>query len=413
MHTLTTHKSGLRLITHTMPDSPSVSLNIFVHTGSRYENAENNGVAHFFEHMVFKGTTLRPSPEQIAFELESIGAEVNAGTDREFTTYYIRVLKPNIEKGAEILFDAFLHSLLVEEETDKERGVIFEEMKMYQDDPSYFAEELFTSNIYPVDPYGRSVLGTVETLKNLNSDAIRDFFQKNYCFENTVIAAAGNIKHEELESLVDRYFDTHSYVHGNDLEIPYVDNNFTQETDIYKKDIQQAQFRMGTYTVSHFDPDKYKISVATDILGNGLSSKLSVEIREKLGLAYTIGAESEHWSKSGYMTIGAGLAPENIETVQKICIREMNKISNGELSLADLNRAKELAKSSILMNLDTTENWVMFLGLQECIYKKIETIDEIVKKFDEVSIEDVVKVMQMLTNQKWHTTVVRGESGSI
>lgn len=404
---ISTHKSGLRLVTHNMSDAPAVSLHIFVHTGSRYENLTINGVAHFFEHMVFKGTPTRPSPEQIAFELESIGAEVNAGTDREFTTYFIKVLKSNLEKGAEILFDAFLHSSLTEEEVNKERLVIKEEIKMYEDDPSSFTDELAISNIYPNDLFGRSVLGSDATLNNLTSHTIRDFFNRTYFFENTVIVAAGSISNQELGALIDKYFDVSAYSHGTDIEIDYTDTGFSTEESIYKKDIQQAQLRLSTHTVNYNDPKKYKYSVATDILGEGMGSKLFVEIREKLGLAYNISVAHETWSKSGFFMIALGLMSENVETAKTICFREIEKLANGEFTEADLHRAKELSKSSILMNMDTTDNWAMLLGIQETVYKKIEPIENIIRKIDEVNMPDVKDIMKELFSRPWQSTVVR------
>ena len=402
----TLHSSGLRLISHYIPDSPTIALNIFVNAGSRFENSSNNGVAHFFEHMIFKGTQKRPLPNEIFYELELIGAEANAFTDKEYTTYVIKILKANFEKGVEILFDAFLHSLLDDKEVEKERRVIKEEMKMYEDDPSTFADEKFISNLYPYDSYGYDIVGTSQTLENINSSVIRDFYKNHYFFENTVIVASGDIEHSKLESLVNKYFDISRYSHGSVNNIPFMDKSFIEPRKIYKRDIQQSQFRLGTYTYSHSDINRFKALVALSILGYGAGSKLFVEVREKRGLVYGIYSTPINWSQSGYISITAGLMAERINMVENICFEEMQKMADGGFSDRDITRAKEQAKSSLLMNLDTNSNWVWTLGYSECVYNESFNIYEYIKNIDNVVREDILLASQTLISSKWQGTYV-------
>ncbi|MEI7603573.1 MAG: pitrilysin family protein [bacterium] len=406
--TKTTHKSGIRLVTHNIPDTPSVYISIFVHTGSRFETADNAGIAHFFEHMVFKGTTKRPSPHQIFYDLEMIGAEANAVTSQEFTAYFIKVLKQNLESGFEILSDAFLHSLFIEEEVDKERGVIKEEIKMYEDDPSEYATDQLVENLYPNDQYGRNIAGTIDGMNKLNGQMIKDFYKSHYFAENTVIVAAGDITHSQLEELIDRYFS--EYPHGEYHEPEFTPEPFTSSEMVYTKDVQQAQLRMATYSVPFSDPDRYKISVATSVLGSGAGSRLFIEVREKLGLAYNIYAYNNHWSQSGYVAIDAGLMPDKIETVKNIVLKEIKNLSDGDFTDNDLHRAKELYKASLLMNMDTTDSWTWFLGKYECLYGNMYTIDEVIKGIDDVTRDDIISVMSKLAVSNWHTTVVKGGS---
>lgn len=409
--TRTTHKSGLKLISHLMPDVPAVTFNIFVHTGSRFEDAENAGVAHFFEHMVFKGTQKRPSPIQVMYELESIGAEVNAFTSQEYTCYYLKVLRENLDQGVDILTDAFVHSLLVEEEMDKERNVIKEEKKMYEDDPSSFADDMMLENLYPTDRYGRDIIGSYKTLDAINSNVMKDFIKKHYNYENTSIVVAGNVTHEQVEALVDKYFDFDSYTHGVHDPITYTQQKFEQAEYIFEREIQQTQLRLSTYGVPFMHEDMYRYIISMAILGDGFGSKLSNEVREKRGLAYSIYGYSSHWSRAGHITIGAGLQRDKVDEVKQITKDEIHKLAEGDFTPEDLQRAKEVYKAGILMNMDTTNSWVWYLGLRDCIYNDKTDIKDIIHMIDEVNHEDVVRIMKKLESAEWMTTLVVPKAG--
>lgn len=404
--TKTTNSKGLRIVSHLMPDTPAVYIGIYVHTGSRFEDSTNAGVAHFFEHMVFKGTEKRPTPYQVFYDLEKIGAEANAMTGQEYTCYYIKVLKQNLENGFEILSDAFLHSKLDEAEVTKEREVIKEEIKMYEDDPSEYASDQLLENMYPEDQYGRNIAGTISGMDQLDGEKIRNFFNAHYFCENTVIAAAGEITHEELENLVNKYFS--EYKQGKYAEPVFVDSKFTNPEVTYTRDMQQAQFRMATYSVPFTDPDKYKLSVATAVLGSGAASKLFIEVREKLALAYNIYAYNYCWSKSGTLIIDAGLKKDNVKQVEEVVLQEIKKLADGDFTDDDIIRAKELSKSSLLMNMDTTDSWGHKLGKEETIYNQITDIPMIITKIDEVTREDIIKVMTKFSQADWHKTIVQG-----
>ena len=293
----TTLENGLRIVTEEVPYVHSAVVGIWVKAGSRNENDKNHGISHLIEHLLFKGTEKRTA-KQIAQELETVGGSINAFTTKEYTCYYAKVLDEHIDLAVDILADMFFNSLFDEQEIAKEKNVIIEEIKMYEDSPDELIHDLFAQTVLRNHPLGRTIIGTKESVNSITLSDILSYMNENYTPNNTVIAAAGNISHERIVDKLIKLFGSWT---GNLVETPYLQPDHNSETVLIKKDTEQVQICLGVPGLPRDNDDTYTLYVLNNILGGGLSSRLFQEIRENQGLAYSIYSYHSSYNDGGLL----------------------------------------------------------------------------------------------------------------
>lgn len=384
--------SGLRVITMEMPYLYSVTAGIWVSTGSCYETDKLAGVSHFLEHMLFKGTEKRNSRE-IAEALEAVGGQMNAFTSKENTCYYIKVLGEHFPLGMDILGDMYRHSTFLPEEFQRERGVILEEINMYEDNPDDLVGEIFNQVMWPEHPYGLPIIGTTESVGQMERDDMVAYYQKTYVPAHTVVVVAGNIKREQVLSEVAKALDG---VTGQ-WEKPLLASPVAHSGQTYTyKDIEQAHICLGVPGIAGDDPDLYVLNVLVNALGGGVSSRLFQEAREKRGLAYSIYAYTNTYIKGGNVFCYASASPKKAAEALKIMGHEMADIAAHGLQEKEINCSKEQLKGGLLLSMESTASLMNRLGKLESNYGQFLTVEEAVEKVMAVTAEDVRRVAAQL-----------------
>ncbi len=381
---ITTLENGLRIITSTRPQLETVSLGIWVKTGSAYERKDNNGISHFLEHMSFKGTQKRTALD-ITEEIENVGGQSNAYTSREFTAYYAKMMKEDAELACDVLTDSLLNSTFPEEELVKERDVVIQEIKQTIDTPDDIIFDYFQETAFPNQALGRSILGPQNTVKSFTSDTLKSYIGSNYAAENTVVCAVGNITHQEFVNMVkarmgsyrpktDFVFDQQEYKGGFFIE---------------KRPIEQSHMIMGFSGVPYKSEKYYNVAILSTILGGGMSSRLFQEIREKRGLVYSVYTFTSSHSQAGLFGIYAGTEAKDIPVMVPVVIDEIKKICNEQVSDKEFMRAKMQIKAGIKMGLESSSSTAEVLARQNLIYGRTLGIEEVMAKIDAVSKEDI------------------------
>lgn len=375
--------NGLRIATDVMDSIETVSVSVLVKTGSRHENEKNNGVSHFLEHMAFKGTTTRTA-KQIAEEFDSIGGYFNAYTSREKTVYYAKVLKNDLEVAVEILADILQNSVYDEVELEKERKVILEEMKMIQDTPDDLVFDYFQDMAYKDQSFGRSIIGTEETVNGIKRNDILDYVSNQYNFKDLIIGAAGNFDQDKFKDLIASKFTNFSNNPANNFETPgYTGGDFRRI-----KDLEQVHIVMGYEGVSYKDPEYYNQQVLSIIAGGGMSSRFFQEIREKRGLAYSISAFGSSYSDSGIFGIYCGTSEDKTNEFFDVICDELRKLTNS-ITSEELKRAKAQVKASLLMSQESSVARAEKLVGNLAVFGKYIPVSEIITKIEKVSIDSV------------------------
>ncbi len=390
-------KNGLRIVGEQMPHVRSVSVGIWVGVGSRAETASENGISHFMEHMLFKGTEKR-SAVQIACEMDAIGGNLNAFTTRELTCYYAKCVDTDVETVFDILSDMYKNSCLAETETELERGVILEEISMYEDSPEDVAQEMLADLVWSGDPLGRGIAGTRETVSSITADALRRFMKKYYTARNTVLAVAGSFDEEKIRMLAEKYFG----------EVPagkrYTDYGlvpFCSGRREKEKDIEQTHIAIGYPGLSQDTPDRYKMAAFCGAFGGGMSSRLFQKIREEKGLAYTIYAAPESFKNAGMLNIYAGVSPENADTVSSLIRAEIEDVLKNGLTEAEIKRSISQMRAGYIMGRESVSGRMQVLGRNMLLYDKIQTVDEVLSGIDSVTKEETEKLAQQLLGGEW------------
>lgn len=382
--------NGLRVVTASMPSVESVSLGVWVGTGTRSEPASINGVAHFLEHMAFKGTNTRTALD-IASEIEAVGGHLNAYTSRECTAYYVRVLKGDVALAVDIISDILQNPTFEEVELDRERGVILQEIGQAFDTPDDIVFDHFQEAAFPNQAMGRPVLGTSDLVTNMPRDEIMKFMKNRYCANNLVLAAAGNVDHDLLVQLAERYF---SGLHaGEDM----VTDVGTYQGGEYRedRDSEQVHLVMGFPGVAFHDDDQFASNLTANILGGGMSSRLFQEVREKRGLAYSVYAFSSSFDDCGVFGIYAGTGEKEASELTPVICDELMKLCD-DVSEKELAMNQTQMKASFLMSLESTTTRADQLGNQILTYGKPWTVDELVQKIEDISVEDIKRVAQRM-----------------
>ena len=392
MYRKTTLANGLRIVSESIPYMSSVSLGIFAGTGSRHETPAEHGVSHFIEHLMFKGTHRR-SAKDIAEMVDDVGGQLNAATDRENTCYYIKVLPEHLSLGMDILSDMLLNSKFADVDVEKERQVVLEEISLYEDSPDELIHDLHMNSLWPGHALGRNILGTRETIAAMNRQAIIDYRMRHYVPDNLVIAAAGNLTHEQLVELSQLYW---ADVSGKSQTVVDLTPTFVAARLLQEKDIEQLHVCLGTPGVAHDSPQYYASHVLNTILGGGVSSRLFQSIREDRGLAYSVCSYPSSFRDTGLMTIYAGVSPENSREVIEITNAILSDIRLNGVRPDEIKRAKEQLKAGLMFSMESSASRMSRVGRAEISSREYLSPEKLAAKVDAVSLEQLFELAQPL-----------------
>lgn len=385
----TTLPNGVRVVTGTMTGVRSASLIFYYNVGSRVEPAPIAGISHFLEHMLFKGTTKRPDPMTISEEIESVGGLVNAGTSKESTSYWVKVPSTHFTLAFDVMADMLRHSIFEPTELDKERKVIFEEIRSIQDIPEELVHDLIDQVVWGDDPVGREIAGSEESVGNITRDVMMDFWRRNYGPERLVVAAGGDVRHEDVVALTEQYFGDLPASNGVDTFTPAVVSQDAPRVHLEKRPTEQAHICLGFPALSYMDDRRFVQSTIESILSSGMSSRLFQEIREKRGLVYSVFGYFRGYEDIGQGVISAGTDIERVkETIQAI-VGELKKLRDEPVPAQELENSKTLRKGRLLMSLEDSRSVASWIGSQEATYSEILTPEEIMERIDAVTVEDV------------------------
>lgn len=385
--------NGLRVVIEKIPTVRSVAMGIWVKTGSKNEKPMNNGISHFIEHMLFKGTESRTS-QQIAEVFDSIGGHVNAFTSKEYTCYYAKVLDEHLEVGLDVLSDMFFHSTFDQEELNRERNVVVEEIKMYEDTPDDQIHDLISNAAFGNHPLGYSILGTEEVLHTITKEMIQKYMNERYTTENTVISLAGNTPPHIVE-LIEEAFGTFK-LHGKEEQISVAT---VKASEIIKvKQTEQSHITFGLPGLAVNDPDIYSLILLNNIIGGSMSSRLFQEVREKRGLAYSVFSYHSSYQDGGLFTIYAGTAPNQVNEVINIIQDILFSIQQKGIDEKEIIKGKEQLKGSLMLSLESTNSRMNRLGKNELLLGKHPSLDEIIERINQVNQQSIEKVIKQVFN---------------
>ncbi|RCV53088.1 M16 family metallopeptidase [Marinitenerispora sediminis] len=386
---------GLRVVTETMPGVRSAAFGISATTGSRDEDAAHAGSAHFLEHLLFKGTARRDALE-ISAQLDGVGADYNAYTTKEQTSYYAKVLDRDLPLAIDVVSDMVANSVLDPDEVETERGVILEEIAMYEDEPSDLVDDVFAAHVFGAAPLGRPVLGTNETIKALPRDRIFEQYRECYLPNRLVVAAAGNLDHDDVVRRVRAAFEPQLAAAGDARPVrpriggPAVPVN--AGSTLLSRDTEQAHLILGSEGLTRTDDRWYALKVLASVLGGGSSSRLFQEVREKRGLAYAVHAYPASYADTGIFQVYVGCLPEKIDEVLSVCRGELAKAAAEGITDAELARAKGQIRGSWVLGTEGTNSRMSRLTQHELSYPRHYSLDEDLALFDAVTMDDVREV---------------------
>ncbi|MFC1925579.1 M16 family metallopeptidase [Chloroflexota bacterium] len=405
MYDKTTLSNGLRIVTSTMPHTHSVCVGIFVGIGSRYERDEEAGISHFIEHLCFKGTERRASSREISEAIEGVGGILNGGTDKELTLYWCKVARPHLPLAVDLLADMLSHSIFAPADIDKERQVIIEEIKMTLDSPQQRASMILDELMWPGQPMGRDVAGTRETVANLTRQDILDYLAQRYLANSAVISIVGDITHEEAVDKLGNSFST--WYRGTPQAYPSAEMGQQQpRLRVEQRDTEQAHLCLAVPGLSINHPDRFILDLLSVILGEGMSSRLFLEIREKQGLAYAINSYADHFLDTGAFGIYAGVEIERLPAAIEAILSELNRLKEG-IPPMELSKAKELCKGRLLLRMEDTRSVAGWIGGQELLLGEILSVDQVVSIIDSIQADALSRVAQfLLIGEKLNLSVV-------
>jgi len=404
--------NGVRVITQRVEHMHTVSIGIWVANGTRHESPELNGIAHFIEHLLFKGTRRRTA-RQISLEIDSMGGILNAFTGHEYVCYYAKVLAKFLPRVTDLLTDIFLHSTFPADEIERERKVILQEIKMRDDTPEECIHDRYHQNFWSGHPLGYSILGSEETIGALSREEIIDYKQSRYHPEEIIISAAGNVRHEELVVLMENAFSavTSSWTprrHDQALAHPA-----GQRINLSERDLEQTLICLGTRALPQDHPDRYALFLLNTMLGGGMSSRLFQEVREKKGLAYSVYSYVISHADAGSLVVYAGTEPQHCRELLDIALVEMRRIKQEAVPQDELDSAREQLKGKILMSLESSDSLMTRLAKNEIYLRRNQPVDEILAGFDAVTVEDVLRLAGELFDGTCLNLEVMGRTGGL
>ncbi|MDO8498057.1 MAG: pitrilysin family protein [bacterium] len=406
IHTL---PNGLRVVLVDTNSFPTLTTLLLVGSGSRYENEKNNGIAHFLEHMFFKGSKKYQNSFMISSTLEGLGAISNAFTSKDHTGYWIKSTNEHFEKVVDVLSDMLLEPFLLQEEIDREKGVIVEELNMYEDTPARRVGEIFENLLYKGNPLGFDIGGTKDTVVSFNRNTFVDYMNQLYFPSNAVLVVAGGFgRIQNSKFKIQNYLDVITAKFGSwkgkkDISLEkMVENQKETQVIVKHKKSEQAHVCIGFRTFSYYDTRKYILSLLTTVLGGGMSSRLFMEVREKRGLCYYISSGRENYSDVGSIVTQAGvpIVSDKVNETIAITLQEHKKMTQGEVTEEELTRAKELIKGRVLLSMEDSQNVASFYGVKKLLQDKIETPKEIIEKLEKVTADQVTDLAKEIFVQE-------------
>ncbi|MSO91194.1 MAG: insulinase family protein [Acetobacteraceae bacterium] len=387
---LTTLPSGLHVVTERMDRVETVSIGAYVATGTRHETEVENGASHFLEHMAFKGTERRNST-QIAEEVEAVGGHINAYTAREQTAYYVKLLKDDLALGADIIGDILTHSTFEPEEMERERGVILQEIGQANDTPDDIIFDRFQEVAFPNQPMGRPVLGTEENIREMPRSILMNYMRSRYAPTNTVLAAAGNLRHDDVVALAHKHFgDLPNAAPPSPVPSLYQGGEFREA-----RDLDQVHIVLGFPGIGFTDPDYYPTLLLSTLFGGGMSSRLFQEVRERRGLVYSVYSFAQPYTDTGIFGIYAGTGESEVEELIPVTLEEIRKVQ-GVVGEEELARARAQVKASILMSLESTGSRCEQLARQVQLFGRVIPAAETVAKITAVTLEDISRAARRI-----------------
>jgi predicted Zn-dependent peptidase len=407
MYQKTELPNGVRVITEEIDYVRSVSIGLWIGAGSRDEREGYEGISHFIEHMFFKGTEKRTARD-LAESLEAVGGQLNAFTTKEYTCFYAKVLDEDMDLAIDVLNDMFFHSLFDEKEIEKEKKVVIEEIKMYEDSPDELIHDVFSEQVWKDHPLGKPILGTEESIRNLNREKIMHYLEQHYAPDNLVIAVAGKIKHEDVLNKLNTVYS--EFKRGARRVLEGTPTGQTVHKMI-TKETEQMHLVMGVQGLGQDDDDMYPMHIVNNILGGGLSSRLFQEIREQRGLAYSVFSYHSTYVDSGLFAIYAGTTPSNSQEVVECILAEILDLKNNGITADELERTKAQIKGGLYLGLESASSRMSRLGKTELTYNRVISPEDVVEKLERVTLEDVKQVMNRLWKKDKISLVMMGPSG--
>lgn len=385
--------NGLRVITIPMPSFESATVLVMAGAGSRYETPKNSGISHFLEHMAFKGTQKRPTAMDISSLIDGMGGEFNAFTGKETTGYYIKSSKDKIETSIDVLSDMLLHSKFAPEEIEKEKGVIIEEINLYEDMPARKIGDIYEQLLYGDTPMGWDIAGSKDVIRSITRDDFLSYLGELYSASNLTVVVSGGIESDKTVELVEKYFLEMKQFSTKKFDLLH-EHQDKPAVLIKQKQTEQIHIALGVRTIPINSPKRYPLSVLSAILGGGMSSRLFHEIREKRGLAYYVRSSADEYADVGTLVTTAGIDPKRVTDAVEVMVSEYSKVARGEMALTDeeLKKAKEFLKGHLVLDLEDSRSVSGFYAHQELLEEKIENPSEVLAEIDKVTKEAIEAV---------------------
>ena len=389
-----TLKSGLRIVVVPMPENKTVTVLTLVATGSKYESKKIAGLSHFLEHMCFKGTTKRPTAMDIAYELDSLGAESNAFTSQEYTGYYAKGSAAHALRFIDIVSDIYLHATFPEAEIEKEKGVIVEEINMYDDKPDYLADQRLMKLLYGDQPAGWPIAGDIKTVRSMKRKDFVTYHQKSYTAANTVIVVSGGVTPAIMRDIEKAFKPIKSGSKNTKKKV--VERQKAVGVTVLKKNTQQTHLVFGFRGYDTYHDDEMKASLLGVVLGAGMSSRLFQKMREEMGICYYTYAEHQALTDHGIFRIAAGVTNARLGEATKAMLDECIRLKDELIPTAELAKAKDMIKGQTILSLESSNSWGVYYGGLAVLGKKLESIDSYLKKLDAITPEDLQKIARKL-----------------
>ena len=400
--------NGVRLATERLPHLRSVAVGVWLTRGSRHEPAEHTGIAHFVEHMLFKGTPTR-SAEEIAQQVDSIGGQIDAFTSKEYAGYYLKVLDEHLPLAVDILADLISNPLLAADDIEKEKKVILEEIKMVEDTPDDLVHEIFAEGFWAGHPLGRPILGTPESVSALDQATLRRYFSTTYVASNFVVVAVGNLDHERVQALLEQALANIPHDGPEAEQTPPI---VASSVQIRKKELEQSHVVFGTAALPQHHPERYAGYALNTTLGGSMSSRLFQNVREKRGLAYAVFSGLSAYQDAGALSIYAGCANDVVAELIDVVVAEIRQMKAGGLDAVELRRAKDHLKGSLMLGLESTSSRMSHLARQEMYRDRTVGLDEMLASIERVTADDVLRLAdRFFTNGSLAVTVLGNVNG--
>lgn len=396
--------NGIKVITETIPHIKSFSLGFWFNTGSRDENSANNGISHFIEHMLFKGTKKR-SARKIATEIESCGGYLNAFTSKENTCYYGRGLANHIEKTFDVLSDMVLNSQFKPVEIKREAGVVVDELNDIEDNPEELIFDKFEEQIFNGNSLSMPIIGTEKNIKNFNQETLQNFINTKYTADKMIVAASGNLTHEKILKLTEKYLSGLKPSKNGKRKI-FNNNLVTASDSIINKEIQQVHAIIGRPAYGYKDQERMKMTLLTQILGEGSSSRLFQAVREKNGIAYQINTFLNSFYDVSSFGVYVSTNERTMDKALNIISKEFKKICENKISSSELKKAKESLKGGLILSLENTSNRMIRMAQSELYFNRVQTVEEIIGKIDSVTAEDILETANVLLAEESLTKII-------